>query len=173
MEIVSGHIGRTVTHYLAPPHDKLNLQLQALIDWFNKTADDIQYDGIIRAAVLHLWFEILHPYDDGNGRIGRALVELALAQDEQTISLKTKFWQLFHDTVFTKRQIKILNKLLDKGRDGFEGGLSTRKYVTLTKASQVTAYRELSDLVTKQYLRPLPTQGRNSAYEINWLMLDS
>ena len=84
MEIVSGAIGRTKVHYAAPPAEGLAAQVDAFLTWFNQTHPSTgsrPIDGLVRAAVAHLWFETLHPFDDGNGRIGRAIMQLALGQD--------------------------------------------------------------------------------------------
>jgi Fic family protein len=82
MQIVTPGIGKPdVVHYEAPPSADVPAQMRALIDWFNTHSRVPQIDGLVRAAVVHLWFEAVHPFEDGNGRIGRALAELALAQD--------------------------------------------------------------------------------------------
>lgn len=65
-----------------------------------------------------------------------------------------------------ERQRKVLNRLLDAGPDGFEGGINTRKYVSLTKASRATAYRELAELVVLGCLQPTGKGGRSSGYEV-------
>jgi Fic family protein len=67
-----------------------------------------------------------------------------------------------------KRQKKVINRLLDAGPGGFEGGLTTRKYVGMAKVSRATAYREISDLVRKQIFRQNPGRGRSVSYDIIW-----
>jgi len=78
------------------------------------------------------------------------------------------FWKRHAKTAVSERQKKVLNRLLDAGKDGFEGGLSTCKYVGMTKISRATAWREIGDLLQKKMLRPLPGRGRSTAYEIAW-----
>ena len=80
MRIVSGPAERERVHYEAPPHESLAAQMRAFLQWFNKSPPDL--DGLIRAGIAHAWFEIVHPFEDGNGRVGRALLDMALAQDE-------------------------------------------------------------------------------------------
>ena len=85
MQIVSGLLGREVVHYTAPPSSQMDAQMSAFLDWFERTRPSgkqaAALDGIARAAIAHLWFESIHPFEDGNGRIGRAIIDLALAQD--------------------------------------------------------------------------------------------
>lgn len=64
-------------HYQAPDSRDVAAQMARLLDWFNDPAVRAGMDGIVRAAVTQLWFEAIHPFEDGNGRIGRALVDLA------------------------------------------------------------------------------------------------
>jgi len=81
---------------------------------------------------------------------------------------KVAFWRRHAEVSLSARQRKVLNKLLDAGPDGFEGGLNNRKYVGMTKASSATAQRDLVDLVAKGLLRPGPGGGRSASYEIMW-----
>lgn len=84
MEVVNGAVGRTKVHYSAPPAALLESQVGAFVAWFNQSNPNTgsrPIDGLLRAALSHLWFETLHPFDDGNGRIGRAILQLAIGQD--------------------------------------------------------------------------------------------
>lgn len=84
MEIVSGHLGRQKIHYEAPPWNDLVDGMQRFVRWFNDSHPHTgcnPTDGLVRASIAHLWFETLHPFDDGNGRIGRAIMQLALGND--------------------------------------------------------------------------------------------
>lgn len=86
MQIVSGPIGREIVHYEAPPSHRINKDMADFIFWFNKTdpsKNKIKIPGPVRAAIVHLYFECIHPFYDGNGRIGRALSEKALSQELQ------------------------------------------------------------------------------------------
>lgn len=81
MRVVSGAIGREQVHFEAPPADRLDAEMQRFLVWFN--TGSLSMEGILRAAVTHLWFVTIHPFDDGNGRIARALTDMALAQDDR------------------------------------------------------------------------------------------
>jgi Fic family protein len=81
MRIVSGPIDRERVHYEAPPQDRLEGEMRSFIEWFNTAQPGL--DGLVRAGLAHVWFELIHPYEDGNGRVGRALLDMALAQDER------------------------------------------------------------------------------------------
>jgi Fic family protein len=84
MQIVSGPIGRQRVHYEAPPRRGLEQEVKHLLSWFNKPPANL--DGLMRAGLAHAWFELIHPFEDGNGRVGRALLDRALAQDERRSS---------------------------------------------------------------------------------------
>lgn len=92
MQIVSGALGREVVHYEAPPSVQVTAEMDRFVGWFEGTrpagaatagmaTTGSAVNGIARAALVHLWFESIHPFEDGNGRLGRALADMALAQD--------------------------------------------------------------------------------------------
>ena len=224
MQVVSGPMSRETVHFEAPPRQGLETGLQQLIHWFNSPPSDV--DGLIRAGIAHLWFVTLHPYDDGNGRLARALTDRALEQVnahkvrihhaltlsariqqqrdgyylqlercqkgtleitewllwflEQLIAAaqqngrvvnavraKALFWWSHRHTSFNPRQRKLLNRLLDAEPEGFEGGLTLRKAISLTHTSRATAWRDLRELVDQKALEPIGA-GRSSAYRIRW-----
>lgn len=81
MQVVSGPIGRERVHYEAPHTSLLPKETKAFLDWFN---GETAIDPVLKAAVAHLWFVTIHPFDDGNGRIARTIADMALARSEQT-----------------------------------------------------------------------------------------
>ncbi|MDL2286050.1 Fic family protein [Desulfococcaceae bacterium OttesenSCG-928-F15] len=100
------------------------------------------------------------------GCLERAII--AAASTLNRVLFKAGFWKRHSDTPLSERQRKVLNRLLDAGPDGFEGGLSTRKYMGMAKTSRATAWREIEDLLKKGLLQPLPGGGRSTAYTIAW-----
>lgn len=83
MQIVSGHHGKWMVHYEAPPSQAVPNEMEQFICWFNDTAPGKPHAikfAPVRAAIAHLYFESIHPFEDGNGRIGRAIAEKALSQ---------------------------------------------------------------------------------------------
>jgi Fic family protein len=79
MQVVSGPIGRETVHFEGPAAAKLDQEMAVFLDWFNKQ-DDI--DPVLKAALAHLWFVTIHPLDDGNGRVARAIADMQLARSE-------------------------------------------------------------------------------------------
>ncbi|GAB1355408.1 Fic family protein [Erysipelotrichia bacterium] len=79
MQVISGPIGKEKVHYQAPPAAALEIEMAAFFDWFNKEQG---IDLVIKSALAHLWFVTLHPFDDGNGRIARALADMILARSD-------------------------------------------------------------------------------------------
>jgi Fic family protein len=81
MQVVSGPIGREKVHYEAPPAKALKQEMRAFLDWFERERN---LDPVLKAGVAHLWFVTVHPFEDGNGRIARAIADLALARSEES-----------------------------------------------------------------------------------------
>jgi Fic family protein len=81
MQVVSGPMGRERIHYEAPEGAALAKEIQQFIDWFN---DEQNLDAVLMAAIAHLWFVTIHPFDDGNGRIARAIADLQLSRADGT-----------------------------------------------------------------------------------------
>ena len=90
MQVLSGPIGRERVHYEAPPRGRLDEEMRSFLHWFNAPQEA---GAIVRASIAHLWFETLHPFEDGNGRLGRAVFDLALAQGAGFHSQRTsRLW---------------------------------------------------------------------------------
>jgi Fic family protein len=222
MQVISGPIGKEKVHYEAPPGNAVAGEIQQFLHWWNQNRDKM--DGILRAAVAGFWFVTVHPYEDGNGRLTRAITDMALAQNEQLavrcyslsaqimkerreyyavleqcqkgglditawlvwflgcferaiagsekiigrVLLKAGFWEIHNRTLLNQRQRKAINRLLDAGPGGFEGGLTTRKYAGMTKTSRATSYREINDLLAKNILIQNPGRGRSVNYDLAW-----
>lgn len=81
MQVVSGAVGHEKVHYEAAPAGRISNEIEAFLLWFEKTSE---VDSLLRAGLAHLWFVTIHPFDDGNGRIARAIADMALARSEKT-----------------------------------------------------------------------------------------
>jgi Fic family protein len=223
MQIVSGPYGREKVHYEAPPAAQVPDEMARLIDRYNHSSPvsgDQEMPGIARAGVAHLWFESIHPFDDGNGRVGREIADHALSQylgypttaclataieaDRKSYYLqlekasrgsldinawldyfsdtvsgaqeiareevdfvlaKTRFYETYGDQL-NDRQARMVSRVFAEGRKGFEGGITTKKYEAITRCPNRTASRDLSDLVAKGIIIPLPGGGRITRYEL-------
>ena len=82
MQVVSGPIGREKIHYEAIPAKQLDAEMTRFLNWFN---DKLSMDPVIKAAIAHFWFVTIHPFDDGNGRLARAIADMALARADQSV----------------------------------------------------------------------------------------
>ena len=216
MQVVSGGMGREIVHYKAPKAAFLPQEMKQFIDWFNSELD---IDPILKAAIAHLWFVTIHPFDDGNGRIARAITDMQLSKADEVnrrfysmssqiknekksyysilertqkgdlditewiiwfleclkkailssnviidkVIQKHQFWTRNVKLIFNERQQKILNKLLED----FEGNLTTSKWAKITKTSQDTALRDITDLVNKGILVKAKSGGRSTHYILN------
>lgn len=88
MQVVSGPIGREHVHFEAPSAERLDNEMRRFLDWFNQ---DQALDPVLKAGLAHLWFVTIHPFEDGNGRIARAIADMALARADQT---KNRFYSM-------------------------------------------------------------------------------
>lgn len=88
MQVVSGPIGRARVHFEAPHADRLNLDMTRFLDWFNRPE---AIDPVLKSALAHVWFVTIHPFEDGNGRIARAIADLALARADGS---KDRFYSM-------------------------------------------------------------------------------
>jgi Fic family protein len=215
MQVVSGPLGREKVHYEAPGANRLNKEMTEFIDWFNAPPET---DLVMKSALAHFWFVTIHPFEDGNGRIARALGDLLLARAEKSaqrfyslsaqiqqerngyydileksqkgsldvtlwaewylgclqralgasektlevVLTKARFWETHAGQSFNDRQREVINRLLD----GFEGKLTSSKWAKLTKCSQDTALRDISDLVERKVLVKEEAGGRSTSYRL-------
>ena len=126
MQIVSGPVGKEKVHFEALPKDRLNEEVRLFLKWWNSSSG--RMDGILRAAASHLRFLTIHPYEDGNGRLARALTDMALTQDEK---LKVRFYSVSSEIMRTRdKYYKILEDVQRCRRDATEWFLWFIKCVT-------------------------------------------
>ena len=214
MQIVSGAMGKEKVHYEAPPSDVVPDMMTDFLTWIN--SDNTVIDPVLKAAVAHLWFVAIHPFDDGNGRLTRTITDMQLAKAdgfhlrfysmsaeilrekktyyeilehttsnstditewlewflntmkssilraEETVKrvvCKSSFWQRHREIPMNERQVRVVNMLWD----GFTGKLTSSKWAKITKTSQATALRDITDLIEKGILIAAADGGRSSNY---------
>ncbi len=200
MLVVSGSVDHPKVHFRAPDSKRIKTEIKIFVEWFNKSAPTLT-----KACIAHLYFVSIHPFEDGNGRIARALSVKAISQSvnnpvlialsqtiqnnrkkyysmleksnknnqiddwinyfaqtiitaqEYSLTLidfliqKAKFYDL-HKSNLNERQLKVVSRIFKEGIDGFKGGLSAEKYISITSTSRATATRDLNDLVSKKIL---------------------
>ncbi len=195
MQIISGPYGNPKVHFEAPPSVQMDDEMEGFIAWFNST--EATLSPLVRASLAHLYFVSIHPFEDGNGRVSRALVEKALSQYQKTpaltnlshiirlkqsdyyqalernnqqmevtdwilylgqtilsaqkytlrkIELTLKKTQIYDEHKLNERQVKVIEKLFAAEPEGFEGGLSAEKYISITDTTSSTATRDLQRL---------------------------
>ena len=112
MQIVSGPLGKEKIHFQAPPPSQVKFEMDRFIKWFNL---DSNIDAVIKSAIAHFWFIIIHPFDDGNGRIARAITDLLLARSD---SSSLRFYSLSNQ-ILQERNVyyEILQKVQYKDGD--------------------------------------------------------
>lgn len=201
MQIVSARADKHIVYFEAPPSARVPLEMSRFLEWFNGTEKTLP--ALTRAGIAHLYFESIHPFEDGNGRIGRAVAQKSLAQgvgqpvilalsatvlarrkeyyaalasaqsgtndlsdwlawfagvgvesQRRTLSLveflidKAQVMDRLRGRL-NPRQEKALLRMFEAGPDGFAGGMSAKKYISITSASIATATRDLADLTEK------------------------
>jgi Fic family protein len=82
MQVVSGPLGKEIVHYQAPSSDRIEPEMKKFFEWFE---NEKETDLVLKAAIAHLWFVTIHPFDDGNGRITRAITDMTLARSDKSI----------------------------------------------------------------------------------------
>jgi Fic family protein len=220
MQIISGAMGKEKVHFEAPPSSQVPQEMKQFVKWYNAfNTKGSMPKVMIKTAITHLYFESIHPFEDGNGRIGRALIEKCLSESldrqmmmsiSQTIekdknhyyselkkaqsTLEIDSWLLYfsqllldsqknalevldfslkktqffdrYKSKMNSRQMKAINKMLDAGKDGFEGGMTAKKYISISKTTKATATRDLQKLVELGILKQ-NLAGRSTNYTIN------
>lgn len=112
MQIVSGPMGKEKVHFQALPPEQVQKEMDTFLDWFNK---DNKLDLVIKSAIAHFWFIIIHPFDDGNGRIARALSDLLLARSDDS---PQRFYSLSSQILLERKvYYSILQKVQHKDGD--------------------------------------------------------
>jgi len=215
MQVVSGPMGRETVHFVAPEADRLPEEMRRFLAWFNAPN---ALDPVLKASLAHLWFVTIHPFDDGNGRIARAIADMALARADGTsdrfysmssqieaerkdyyrelehaqrgglditpwhawflgclersignaesslaaVLRRARFWQHASRYSLNPRQRLVVTRMLN----GFQGFLTTSKYVTFAKCSADTALRDIQELVLHGLLVRNPGGGRSTSYRL-------
>ncbi len=203
MQIVSGTGNKLKVHYEAPASQIVASEMSSYMQWFNSSLAILP--ALTRAGIAHLYFEMIHPFEDGNGRIGRSIAEKSISQSlrqplllaisktiqknkkqyygalaaantnlditawlvyfSETLLEAQQYTRNYLEFVIEKaklydrikdqlnmRQDKVVARMFKEGVQGFAGGLSAEKYLTITQTSRATATRDLQDLVQKQVL---------------------
>ena len=216
MQIVSGPVGRQRVHFEAPRAARLEGEMRAFLDWFNASAE---IDEVLKAGLAHLWFVTTHPFEDGNGRIARAIADMALACSDRSTQRfysmssqirreradyydilertqkgtmdvsawmrwfldclgraidgsqatlsgvldKARFWERVAHVSLNERQRRVITRILE---GEFEGKLTTSKWAKLSKCSQDTALRDITQLMAHGILVRNPGSGRSTSYDL-------
>jgi Fic family protein len=109
MKVISGALGREKVHFEAPAPDVLEEEMNTFLNWFNEKE---AVDSVIKAAIAHLWFVTIHPFDDGNGRIARAIMDMQLARSDNS---PIRFYSMSNQIY---REHKTYNEIIEKTQKG-------------------------------------------------------
>ncbi len=109
MQIVSGPMGKEKIHYQAPPPEQVKYEMDRFLEWFNHNT---KIDLVVKSAIAHFWFIIIHPFDDGNGRIARTISDLLLARSDDS---SQRFYSLSNQILLERKvYYDILQKIQHK-----------------------------------------------------------
>jgi Fic family protein len=100
MQVVSGPMGKEKIHFQAPSLNVVKTEMDEFLNWFN---NDTDIDLVLKAAIAHFWFTIIHPFDDGNGRIARTISDLLLARADES---PQRFYSLSNQ-ILVERKVKM------------------------------------------------------------------
>jgi Fic family protein len=109
MQVVSGPLGKEKVHFQAPPAKNIDTEMTDFLDWFN---NDNDIEPVIKSGIAHFWFVTIHPFDDGNGRIARAIADMQLARTDKT---NQRFYSM---SAQIERQKKEYYEILEKTQKG-------------------------------------------------------
>lgn len=221
MQVVSGAYGKELIHYEAPPSSQIPSEMEQFINWFHHDRFEVKDNmtqALLKAAIAHLYFESIHPFEDGNGRVGIALAEYTLSNTLQSPVLlsiskiiernkkqyyealkqaqsgldvtawihyftqviveaqrnarklveftvkKAKFFNRF-TALLNERELKVIKRMFENGLEGFEGGMTAKKFMAITKTSKATATRDLQHLHAMGIFNQMGA-GRSVRYEL-------
>ena len=154
MQVISGAVGREKVHYEAPAAEKIEGEIARFLAWFNETTDE---EWVLRAGVAHFWFVTIHPFADGNGRITRAITEMALARSDQRsqrfysmssqiLEERATYYQMLEQTqrgttditAWLSWFLECLGRAIAKAESLTEGALEQEKFWRAIEARGIT-----------------------------------
>jgi Fic family protein len=149
MQIVSGALHAPKVHFEAPPSQAVPAEMKAFIAWFNDSgpATSSPVSALARTGIAHLWFESIHPFEDGNGRLGRAIAEKVLAQglDAPAITALAETIQHHRKDYYTQLQRASLSNRIDEWLDWFSDIALAAQQRTLDRVHFLLAKTKLLD----------------------------
>ena len=165
MQVVSGGYGREQVHFVAPSADRLPNELDKFLSWFNTPPNEQNdMDLVIKAGIAHLWFVTIHPFDDGNGRLTRAITERVLAQSDDSAQ---RFYSMSAQILKRRNDYYKILERTQKGdtdiTDWLVWFLQTLEQALI--AAQTTTNKIINKASFWQaHRQPLPCQSRSTKY---------
>lgn len=170
MRVISGPMGKEKIHYEAPPSKKIPSEMKKFLSWWNSLPEDL--DGLVRAGIAHFWFITIHPFEDGNGRIARAITDMALAQDEldprrlyslstQIVKEKSKYYEILERTqkgdgditLFLKWFLEMFTRSISNSKEVIEKAVFIGEFY---RSHAETSLNDRQRKVIKKLLEHLP-----------------